>query len=47
MIKDAGKVGLAGGASTPPEAIEEAEKKIKSISKYQIDREKMSNVRAN
>lgn len=47
MIKDAGKVGLAGGASTPPEAIEEAEKKIKSISKYHIDREKMSNVRAN
>jgi 4-hydroxy-3-methylbut-2-en-1-yl diphosphate reductase len=47
MIKDAGKIGLTGGASTPPGAIEEAEKKIKSIFKYHIDREKMSNVRAN
>lgn len=47
MIKDAENIGLVGGASTPFEAIEEAEKKIKSISKYHIDREKMSNVRAN
>lgn len=47
MIKGAEKIGLAGGASTPPEAIKEAEKKIKSVYKYQIDREKMSNVRAN
>ncbi len=47
MINGARKIGLTGGASTPPEAIIEAEKKIKSISKYQIDREKMSNVRAN
>lgn len=47
MIKGAGKIGLTGGASTPPEAIQEAEKKIKSISKYQIDREKIPNVRAN
>jgi len=40
MLKGANKIGLSGGASTPPEAIKEAVVKIKSSLKYQFHREK-------
>jgi len=40
MIKEANKVGLSGGASTPPEVIHEVSKKIKSSFKHQYHREK-------
>jgi 4-hydroxy-3-methylbut-2-enyl diphosphate reductase len=40
MLKGAKKIGLSGGASTPPEAIEEAVAKIKSSFKHQFHREK-------
>jgi 4-hydroxy-3-methylbut-2-enyl diphosphate reductase len=40
MLKGSKKIGLSGGASTPPEAIQEAAAKIKSSFKHQIQREK-------
>ncbi len=40
MLKGASKIGLSGGASTPPKAIKEAVVKIKSSLKYQFQREK-------
>jgi 4-hydroxy-3-methylbut-2-enyl diphosphate reductase len=40
MIKGASKIGLSGGASTPPEVIHEVSKKIKSSFKDQYHREK-------
>jgi len=40
MIKGAEKIGLAGGASTPPEVIQEVARKIKSSFKQQYHREK-------
>ncbi len=40
MLKGASKIGLSGGASTPPKAIKEAVVKIKSSLKYQFHREK-------
>ncbi|HZX10174.1 MAG TPA: 4-hydroxy-3-methylbut-2-enyl diphosphate reductase [Acidobacteriota bacterium] len=40
MIKGANKIGLSGGASTPPEVIQEVSKKIKSSFKDQYHREK-------
>jgi len=41
MLKGAKKIGLSGGASTPPEAIEEAVVRIKSNFERQIHREKI------
>ncbi|MGD8538097.1 MAG: 4-hydroxy-3-methylbut-2-enyl diphosphate reductase [Candidatus Aminicenantes bacterium] len=41
MLKGAKKIGLSGGASTPPEAIEEAVARIKSYFEQQIHREKI------
>jgi len=41
MLKGAKKIGLSGGASTPPEAIQEAVIKIKSSFAHQSHREKM------
>jgi 4-hydroxy-3-methylbut-2-enyl diphosphate reductase len=41
MLKGANKIGLSGGASTPPEAIEEAVVRIKSSFEQQIQREKI------
>jgi 4-hydroxy-3-methylbut-2-enyl diphosphate reductase len=41
MLKGAKKIGLSGGASTPPEAIEEAVIRIKSYFEQQIHREKI------
>lgn len=41
MLKGAMKIGLSGGASTPPEAIQEAVIKIKSNFKQQLHREKI------
>ena len=41
MLKGAKKIGLSGGASTPPEAIEEAIVRIKSNFERQIHREKI------
>jgi len=41
MLKGAKKIGLSGGASTPPEAIEEAVARIKSNFERQIHREKI------
>jgi 4-hydroxy-3-methylbut-2-enyl diphosphate reductase len=41
MLKGAERIGLSGGASTPPEAIQEAARKIKSIFKNQFHREKI------
>ncbi|MFW6123694.1 MAG: 4-hydroxy-3-methylbut-2-enyl diphosphate reductase [Acidobacteriota bacterium] len=40
MIKGANKIGLSGGASTPPEVIKEVSKKIKSSFNHQYHREK-------
>jgi len=40
MVKEAKKIGLSGGASTPPEAIQEAVAKIKSSFKHQFISEK-------
>jgi len=40
MIQGANKIGLSGGASTPPEVINEVSKKIKSSFKHQYHREK-------
>ncbi len=40
MLKGASKIGLSGGASTPPKAIKEAVVKIKSSLKYLFHREK-------
>ncbi len=40
MVKGAKKIGLSGGASTPPEAIREAVAKIKSSYKHQFLSEK-------
>jgi 4-hydroxy-3-methylbut-2-enyl diphosphate reductase len=43
MLEGAEKVGLSGGASTPPEAIQEAVAKIqKSFTQQQYQREKIS-----
>jgi 4-hydroxy-3-methylbut-2-enyl diphosphate reductase len=41
MLKGAKRIGLSGGASTPPEAIEEAVVRIKSNFERQIHREKI------
>jgi len=41
MLKGAKKIGLSGGASTPPEAIQEAVAKIKTSIKHQFQREKI------
>jgi len=41
MIKGANKIGLSGGASTPPEVIHEVSRKIKSKFKHQYHREKI------
>jgi 4-hydroxy-3-methylbut-2-enyl diphosphate reductase len=41
MLKGAKKIGLSGGASTPPEAIQEAVRKIKKSLIPQISREHM------
>jgi 4-hydroxy-3-methylbut-2-enyl diphosphate reductase len=41
MLKGSKKIGLSGGASTPPEAIQEAVNKIKSSFKHQHQREKI------
>ncbi len=41
MLKGSKKIGLSGGASTPPEAIQEAVEKIKSSFKHQYQREKV------
>jgi 4-hydroxy-3-methylbut-2-enyl diphosphate reductase len=40
MVKGAKKIGLSGGASTPPEAIQEAVAKIKSSFKHQYHSKK-------
>ncbi|MQY57028.1 4-hydroxy-3-methylbut-2-enyl diphosphate reductase, partial [bacterium] len=40
MLKGSKKIGLSGGASTPPEAIQEAVDKIKASFKHQHHREK-------
>jgi len=39
MLKGAKKIGLSGGASTPPEAVKEAVKKIKTSFAHQFQRE--------
>ncbi|MFC2169114.1 4-hydroxy-3-methylbut-2-enyl diphosphate reductase [Acidobacteriota bacterium] len=39
MLKEANKVGLSGGASTPPEALQDAVVKIKESFKLQFQRE--------
>lgn len=39
MLKGARKIGLSGGASTPPEAIQEAVEKIKTSFAHQFQRE--------
>jgi 4-hydroxy-3-methylbut-2-enyl diphosphate reductase len=39
MLKGAKRIGLSGGASTPPKAIHEAVAKIKASSKNQFQRE--------
>ena len=39
MLKGAKKIGLSGGASTPPEAVKEAVKKIKTSFVHQFQRE--------
>jgi len=39
MLKKAKKIGISGGASTPPEAIEEVVLKIKNSFKHQTQRE--------
>lgn len=41
MLKRAKKIGLSGGASTPPEAIQEAVDKIKTSFKHLFQREKI------
>ena len=41
MLKGSQKIGLSGGASTPPEAIQEAVDKIKASFKHQHQREKI------
>jgi len=41
MLKGARKTGLSGGASTPPEAIQEAVEKIKKSFIHQLQREKI------
>lgn len=41
MLKGSKKIGLSGGASTPPEAIQEAIDKIKASFKHQHHREKI------
>ena len=41
MLKNAKKIGISGGASTPPEAIEEVVFKIKNSLKNQIQRENL------
>ncbi|MBC8357474.1 MAG: 4-hydroxy-3-methylbut-2-enyl diphosphate reductase [Candidatus Aminicenantes bacterium] len=41
MLKTAKKIGLSGGASTPPEAIQEAVVRIKTSFKHQSQREKI------
>lgn len=41
MLKGARKIGLSGGASTPPEAIQEAVEKIKKSFIHQLQREKI------
>lgn len=46
MLQGANIVGLSGGASTPPEAIQEAADKIRSSFAHQYHRENMSNDRA-
>ena len=40
MLKGAEKIGLSGGASTPPKAIQEAAAKIKTSFKHQCQKEK-------
>ena len=40
MLQWANKIGISGGASTPPEAIQEAVERIKSSYKLQLEREK-------
>jgi 4-hydroxy-3-methylbut-2-enyl diphosphate reductase len=40
MLQRAKKIGISGGASTPPEAIQEAVKRIKNSYKFQLEREK-------
>ena len=40
MLKGAEKIGLSGGASTPPKAIQEAAAKIKTSFKHQFQKEK-------
>lgn len=40
MLKGAEKIGISGGASTPPRAIQEAVAKIKTSFKHQFHREK-------
>ncbi len=42
ILKGAKTVGLSGGASTPPEAIQEAANKIRSLTKNQIHRENLA-----
>jgi 4-hydroxy-3-methylbut-2-enyl diphosphate reductase len=41
MLKNAKRFGLSGGASTPPEAIQQAVKRIKSLIKHQFQKEKV------
>ena len=41
MLERAKKIGLSGGASTPPEAIQEAVDKIKTSFKHLFQREKI------
>ncbi len=41
MLKGSKKIGLSGGASTPPEAIQEAVDKIKTSFKHRFQREKI------
>jgi len=41
MLKTAKKIGLSGGASTPPEVIQEAVARIKTSFKHQSQREKI------
>jgi len=41
MLKGSIKIGLSGGASTPPEAIQEAVDKIKTSFKHPLQREKI------
>ncbi len=40
MLRGARTIGISGGASTPPEALEEASTRIKSSFEYEIKREK-------